>query len=127
MMIENVSSELRKYLEGKPVLSTLLGLGMYILYASAALILFDSIVYLGGFINGFITYLFYLGIVLCLASLNFQALMIGFAAGAVEAIIRLFQGFFWEFGFYINWHALFTLLIFGFFAYLAYKKAFKKA
>lgn len=126
-MIENVCSELRKYLEGKPILSSMLGFDKIILYVAAAFMLLSSIVYFGGFLNALFFYVFILGIVLCLADRQFRALTIGLAADALAAIINLFKGFFSEFGFYVNWNALLALLVFGFFAYEAYKKTLKKA
>ncbi len=126
-MIENVSGELKKYLEGKPFFSALLSFDMIILYVSVALMLLGDIISLGSFINALIFYVFMLGIVLCLANANFQALMIGLGVRAIIAIVNLFQGFFWEYGGYLSWSALFALLIYGYFAYASYNKTLKKA
>jgi hypothetical protein len=100
---------------------------MIILYVSVALMLLGDIISLGSFINALIFYVFMLGIVLCLANANFQALMIGLGVRAIIAIVNLFQGFFWEYGGYLSWSALFALLIYGYFAYASYNKTLKKA
>ncbi|NLW02286.1 MAG: hypothetical protein GX027_03365 [Clostridiaceae bacterium] len=126
-MIENVSGELRKYLEGKPFISALLGFGMIILYVSLGIMLFHSFVFLGGFIGGLIEYIFIFAVVLCLANADFQTLMIGLGARAVIALIHLFQGIFGEYFQYFSWSAFFALLIYGFFAFMAFKKTDKKA
>ena len=125
-MIENVSGELKKYLEGKPFFSALLSFDMIILYVSVALMVLGDIISLGSFINALIFYVFMLGIVLCLANANFQALMIGLGVRAIIAIVNLFQGF-REYGGYLSWSALFALLIYGYFAYASYNKTLKKA
>lgn len=53
--------------------------------------------------------------------------MIGLGVRAIIAIVNLFQGFFWEYGGYLSWSALFALLIYGYFAYASYNKTLKKA
>lgn len=120
-MIENVNGELKKYFESKPVLSSLLGIDMIILYGCVALSILSVFVYLGGIISSIIYYAFFLGVLLCLANNNFMALMIGFG---VKAIIELISFFRWLFSEYLgfNWSSLFAVLVFGFFAYMAFKK-----
>lgn len=126
-MIENVSAELKKYFEGKSMFSSLLGIGSYILYGAAALSLLNCIVSLGGFVSAIITYVFILGVLLCLANLDFNALMIGFGAAALGELILLFRGFFSEDGAFLSWDALFAVIIYGYFAYASYMKTLKKA
>ena len=60
-MIENVNNELKKYFESKPIISSLLGLDMILLYGCVALMLLNSFVYLGGIISGILLYVLYLG------------------------------------------------------------------
>lgn len=123
-MIENVNSELKKYFEGKPILAALIGFDMIILFVAAGLSLLGDIVNLGGFINGLIPYVLFLGILLCLANNKFQELAIGMGAVALGSLIALIRGFTFSF---FSWNAFFSLLIFGFFAYLAFMKSTKKA
>lgn len=126
-MIENVSAELKRYLEGKPFFSALLALDMIILYVAVGLMFIEVFVSLGSFVSSLVFYAFILGIVLCLANTSFQALAIGLGVRSLIAVIRLFQGFFYQYGGYLNWSALFALLIYGFFAYEAYKKTLRRA
>ncbi len=123
-MIENVNGELKKYLEGKPIVSKLLSLDMIILYVAVGLMILNTIVSLGGFVSGLLLYVLVLGVVLCLANSNYTALMIGLGANAaleiVSIIIYLFK--------YrvISWGSLYAAIIYGFFAFMAYKKTFSK-
>jgi len=126
-VFENVCSELRKYLETKPFLPVLLGIDKFILLIPLVFMLISVFTYLGGLIGSLVFYAFILGIVLCVANKNFQALMIGLGARALIALIELLQGFFSEFGFIFYWSSFFALLIYGFFAYEAYKKTLRKA
>ncbi|MGI6085776.1 MAG: hypothetical protein ACOYIF_10085 [Acetivibrionales bacterium] len=120
-MIENVSNELKKYFESKPIVSSLLGFDMIILYASVALTILDYFVYLGGIIGGIIYYAFILGILLCLANKNFSALMIGLGVRALIDLITFIRYLFNEYiGF--SWSLLYATLVYGFFAFMAYKK-----
>lgn len=125
-MIENVSNELKKYFESKPILSSLLSLDMILLFGCVALILLNSFVYLGGIISGLLFYAFILAILLCLANKNFSALMIGLG---VRALIELITFIMYLFNEYIgfSWSTLFALLIYGFFAFMAYKKTSVKS
>ncbi|MCX7772304.1 MAG: hypothetical protein N2376_04230 [Clostridia bacterium] len=122
-MIENVSNELKKYFEGKPIISSLLGLDMIVLYASVAFMLLDTFISFG-LLTSLVFYVFIVGILLCLANRNFNALMIGLGGAAVIELIRLIQQLTFE---YFSWSALFGLLIYGFFAYQAYKKSLGRA
>jgi len=119
-MIENVSNELKTYFEGKPVLSSLLMLDMYILLGCSALRFLDVFVYLGGIISGLLFYVFMLGILLCLAKKNFFALTIGLGAEALIDLIYLIRYLARNYGF--SWSSLFGLIIYGFLAYMAFKK-----
>ncbi|MGI6621991.1 MAG: hypothetical protein GX227_09315 [Clostridiaceae bacterium] len=120
-MIENVNVELKKYFESKPILSSLIGMDMIILYGCAALMLIGAFAYLGGIISSIIYYAFFLGILLCLANNNYQALMIGLG---VKALIELITFIKWLFNEYLgfSWSSLFAVLVFGFFAFMAFKK-----
>lgn len=125
-MIENVSNELKKYFESKPIVSSLLGLDMIIIYVSVALMALSSFVYLGGIISGLLFYVFILSILLCLANKKFDALMIGLGVKAILEIISFFRQLFNKYlGF--SWGALFAVLIYGFFTYMAYKKTYTKS
>ncbi|NLP00670.1 MAG: hypothetical protein GX386_10340 [Clostridiaceae bacterium] len=117
-MIENVNNELKKYFESKPVISSLLGFDMIILYGCVALMLLNSFVYLGGIISGILFYIFILAVLLCLAKNNFNALMVGLG---VKVLIELIS---FRYGFY--WSTLYAVLIYGFFAFMAYKKSMVK-
>lgn len=123
-MIENVSSELKKYFEGKPLISSLLGLDMILLYGAVALMILNSLVSLGGLISGLLFYIFLFSILLCLANTNFSALMIGLGAYSaykfIDLIITIFKYRI------LSWGTLYAVLIYGFFAYMAYKKSLAK-
>lgn len=122
-MIENVSNELKKYFEGKPIVSALLGLDMILLLG---VVLLDFLgIFVGlGLIGALIDYAMILAILLCLANRNFNALMMGLGAKAIVEIVTLIywlarmQTFFWE--------SFFSIIIFGFFAYMAYKKTLER-
>ena len=120
-MIENVSNELKTYFEGKPVISSLLSFDMYILLGCSALRFLDIFVNLGGIISGLLYYVFILGILLCLAKKNFFALTIGLGVEALIDLIYLIKYLSGDYGFF-SWSSLFGLLVFGFFAYMAFKK-----
>jgi len=127
-VIENVSGELKKYLEGKPVISVLLSFGAIILYVALGIMLIGTFTFLGGFISTLIQYVFYLGIILCLANADFQALLIGLGGRTLIALIALIMTIASDLREYLNWwDPIFALLIFGFFTYLAYKKVARKA
>jgi len=126
-VIENVSSALKKYLEGKPYLSALLSFAAIILYVTVGIMLFNSFVYLGGFISGLLEYVFYLAIVLCLANADFQALMIGLGVRSIVAIVNLCQALFDDYLNFFSWSSFFAILVYGFFAYMAYTKTVRKA
>lgn len=117
-MIENVNNELKKYFEGKPIVSSLLGLDMIILYGSVALMLLNSFLYLGGIISGILFYVFIFAILLCLANNNFSALMIGLGVYVLVRLISFRYGF--------SWSTLYAVLIYGSFTFMAYKKAMAK-
>jgi len=119
-MIENVSNELKTYFGGKPVLSSLLVLDMYILLGCSILRFLDVFIYLGGIISGLLFYVFILGILLCLANKNFFALTIGLGIEALINLIYIIRYLARNYGF--SWSSLFGLLIYGFFTYLAFKK-----
>ncbi len=123
-MIENVSNELRKYFEGKPVISSLLGLDMVLLYGYVALMIINSFFYLGGLISALLFYLFIISILLCLANKNFNVLMIGLGAVAVVNLIE-FLVFLFKYESF-SWSYLFAVIVYGFFAYSAYKKTLAK-
>lgn len=120
-MIENVSNELKTYFEGKPILSSLLAFDMYILLGSSALIFLDVFVNLGGIIGGLLSYVFILGVLLCLAKKNFFALTIGLGIEALINFIFLIKSLSGKYGFF-SWSSLFGLVIYGFFAFMAFKK-----
>ncbi len=120
-MIENVSNELKTYFEGKPIISSLLAFDMYILLGCSALRFLDIFVNLGGIISGLLYYVFILGILLCLAKKNFCALTIGLGVEALIDLIYLIKYLSGDYGFF-SWSSLFGLLVFGFFAYMAFKK-----
>lgn len=126
-MFENVCTELRKYLETKPVFPVLLGFGHIILYVTVGFFFINAFAYLGNLVVSLLFYAFMVSVVLCVANKNFQALMIGFGVRVIIYLINLFQGFFFEYGFLMDWSALFGILVYGFFAYEAYKKTLKKA
>ncbi|NLX64341.1 MAG: hypothetical protein GX022_06180 [Clostridiaceae bacterium] len=119
-MIENVGNELKAYFEGKPLLSSLLVLDMYILLGCSVLRFLDIFVYLGGIISGLLFYVFILGILLCIANKNFFALIIGLGIEALINLIYLIRYLARHYGF--SWSSLFGLLIYGFFTYMAFKK-----
>lgn len=120
-MIENVSYELKKYLEGKPVLPALLSIDMYFLIGVSALRFLDIFVNLGGIISGLLYYAFMLGIILCLANRNFFALTIGLGIEALNDLIYFIRYLSGDFGFF-SWSSLFGLIVYGFFTYMAFKK-----
>jgi len=124
-MIENVSNELKTYFESKPLLSSLLVFDLYILLGCSVLRFLDVFVYLGGIISGLIFYVFILGILLCLAKKNFFALTIGLGVEALINLIYLIRYLARNYGF--SWSSLFGLIIYGLFAYMAYKKYSAKA
>lgn len=124
-MIENVGSELKKYFEGKSMLAALLGFDIIIFFGTIAIYALELVFYLGGIINGLLLYVFLLGIILVLANLNFNMLFIGLGARAAIALIDFFITLFRQYGFFY-WGGLFTTAIFGFLAYLAYKKTQNK-
>jgi len=126
-VFENVCTELRKYLETKPVFPVLLGFGHIILYVTVGFFFINAFTYLGNLVVSLLFYAFMVSVVLCVANKNFQALMIGFGVRVIICLINLFQGFFFEYGFLMDWSALFGILVYGFFAYEAYKKTLKKA
>ena len=120
-MIENVSNELKTYFEGKPILSSLLAFDMYILVGCSALRFLDIFVYLGGIISGLLFYVFILGILLCITKKNFFALTIGLGVEALINLIYLIKYMTATYAFF-SWSSLFGLIIYGFFAYMAFKK-----
>ncbi|MGI6050707.1 MAG: hypothetical protein ACOYEI_07770 [Acetivibrionales bacterium] len=124
-MIENLNGELKKYLEGKPVVSALLSFDMIVLYVAAGLMLLNLITPLGGFVSGLLLYVLLLGVVLCLANNNFTALMIGLGVKAGIEIVYLLISIFGKYRAF-SWSSLYAAVIFGFFAFLAYKKTFSK-
>jgi len=119
VMIQNVSNELKTYFESKPVLSSLLNFGMYILLGCSALRFLDIFVYLGGIISGLLFYVFVLGILLCLAKKDFFALTIGLGVEALINLIYLIRYLARNYGF--SWSSLFGLIIYGFLAYTAFR------
>lgn len=123
-MIENVSSELKKYLQGKSFLAPLLGFDMIILYAGAALYLLGLFVSYPLFISWLLTYVFLLGIILCLANLNYNALFIGLGVKAVVSLIQFFI-FLFDSGSFVLM-CLADMALFGFLAYQAYLKTAKR-
>ena len=123
-MIENVSHELKKYLQGKSFLAPLLGFDMIILYACVALYLLDMFIYFSAFISWLLTYVFLLGIILCLANLNYNALFIGLGAKAAFSLIHFLIDLIGSGYFSLYWLA--DAALFGFFAYQAYLKTVKK-
>lgn len=120
-MVENVSNELKTYFEGKPILSSLLVFDMYILLGCSVLRFIDIFVYFGGIISGLLYYVLILGILLCLAKKNFFALTIGLGIEALIDLIYLIKNLGGDYGFF-SWSSLFGLLVYGFFAYMAFKK-----
>lgn len=123
-MIENVSNELKKYFEGKPIISSLLGLDMILLLALVALDFIDIFIGLG-LISALVFYAMIVAILLCLANRNFNALMLGLGGKAViELVSLLFWLIRWE---NFLWASFFGIIIYGFFAYQAYKKTVARA
>lgn len=120
-MIENVSSELKTYFEGKPIISSLLAFDMYILLGCSALRFLDVFVNLGSIISALLYYVFILGILLCLAKKNFFALTIGLGIEALINLIYIIRYLPGDYGFF-SWSSLFGLAIYGFFAFMAFKK-----
>lgn len=120
-MIENVSNELKKYFEGKPILPALLAFDMYLLLGCSALRFLDIFINLGGIISGLLYYVLILGILLCLAKKNFFALTIGLGIEALIDLIYLIKYMSGDYGFF-SWSSLFGLLVYGFFAFMAFKK-----
>lgn len=124
-MVENVSGELKKYLEGKPFISKLLSFDMIILYASVALMIINIITYLGGIISGLILYVFVLGILLCIANNNYTALTLGLGVAALIEVVKLIISIFSKYSLF-SWVSLYAVIIYGFFAYMAYNKTTQK-
>lgn len=87
--------------------------------------LLNLITPLGGFVSGLLLYVLLLGVVLCLANNNFTALMIGLGVKAGIEIVYLLISIFGKYRAF-SWSSLYAAVIFGFFAFLAYKKTFSK-
>ncbi len=119
-MIENVSNELKTYFESKPILSTLLAFDMYVLIGCSALRFLDVFLSLG-IISTLLYYVFFLGILLCLAKKNFFALTIGLGIEALIDLIYVIKYLPGEYGFF-SYSNFIGMLVFGFFAFLAFKK-----
>lgn len=124
-MIENVSGELKKYFEGKPIVSALLSLDMIILYVAAGLMVLNRIVSIGTFVSALLLYVLVFGAVLCLANNNFSAIMIGLGVKAGVDLVSLVISIFGRYRAF-SWSSLYSAIIFAFFAYMAYKKTFAK-
>ena len=123
-MIENVSNELKKYFEGKPIIASLLGLDMILLLGVVVLDFIDIFVGLG-IISALVFYAMIVAILLCLANRNFNALMMGLGGKAVVELVTLLYWLIrWE---SFLWGSLIGLIIYGFFAYQAYRKTVSRA
>lgn len=120
-MIENVSNELKKYFEGKPILPTLLAFDMYILLGVSLLRFLAIFIHFWSIISALFNYVLILGILLCLAKKNYFALTIGLGVEALMDLISLIRYLPGEYGFF-SWSSFYGLLIYGFFAYMALKK-----
>jgi len=118
-MIENVSNELKKYFESKPILPVLLPLDMYLLFGCVILYFIMIFVSLG-LIGSLVYYIFMLSLLLCIANKNFFALMIGLGARAlielIDFIVNLVK---YE---WFGWGYIFAIIVYGFFAYMAFRK-----
>jgi len=119
-MIENVSNELKKYFESKPVLSALLPVDMYLFFGCVILQFIMVFANLGGFISSLVYYLFFLSLLLCLANKNFFALMIGLGVKALTELIDFIK-YLAKYEMFM-WGYLFAILVYGFFAYMAFRK-----
>lgn len=119
-MIENVSNALKTYFEGKPILPALLAFDMYVLLGCSALNFLDIFINLG-IISTFLYYVFFLGILLCLAKKNFFALAIGLGVEALINLIYIIKYLPGDYGFF-SWSSFIGMLVYGFFAYMAFKK-----
>jgi hypothetical protein len=119
-VIENVSNELKKYFEGKPIMSSLLGLDMVLLLGLVVLDFIDIFIGLG-FISALILYGMLAAILLCLANRNFNALMLGLGGKTLVEFIALL---YWLIrGGIFSWSAFIAIIIYGFFAYQAFRKS----
>ena len=119
-MIENLNGELKKYLEGKPVVSALLSFDMIVLYVAAGLMLLNLITPLGGFVSGLLLYVLLLGVVYVLQTMLYRVDDRSGVKAGIEIVYLLIS----IFGKYraFSWSSLYAAVIFGFFAFLAYKR-----
>lgn len=124
-MIENVGVELKKYFQNVPVLSSLLGLDLIILFGGVLFLALGIFVSLGGFIAAVFTYVFYLGLLLTLANLNFNYLYMGLGCYTAISLIEWIVNLAGDYNIF-SWGHFIAFLLFGFLTYVTYMKSVKK-
>jgi len=93
---------------------------MYLFFGCVILQFIMVFANLGGFISSLVYYLFFLSLLLCLANKNFFALMIGLGVKALTELIDFIK-YLAKYEMFM-WGYLFAILVYGFFAYMAFRK-----
>lgn len=124
MGIEKVGIVWHEYCSNNKFLKILLPISIPLLLITAVIRLIENFVSFGSAAAVVIYVLFILGILLVFANSAYQILAMGFGIAAVDSVCSILRNLFKSHPTF-NWSAFLYVFIWGFFAYLAYKKSFK--
>ncbi len=124
MKFERVCQSLNVYFAQHPVFKVLLPLSVPIMLVCAVLEVVGRFISLGGVVNILVFWGFLLGLLLVLSLCNFKMASIGLvidgAGYVLSFLINLIRYH------YVSYSSLLYVLLFGFFAFQAYRKSFSK-
>lgn len=121
MKFEQVCQSALAYFQQHPVFRILLPLSIPIMFVAALLDILGIFVSLGSFVNALIFFAFFLALFLTLAQCNFRMAGIGLGVYALSSLIVLLIDII-KYKF-MPYGTLVHLLVYGFLAFLAYKKS----
>lgn len=120
---DNLRYELKTYLSRKPFFNIILPLDVFLVFGGISIVIINHFLNLGGLIYSIAYYSFILGLLLSFANNHDKYLYSGlFTYSAYYAMLVLQSAIFAKYKF-LDFYSLITCLIFGYFAYLAYKKS----
>ncbi len=119
----NISSELKSYLAGKPIFKVLLPIDMVFLFGGLIIMLLSNVfgINFGGLVSSIAYWGFILGLVLTFANLHDQFLYIGMWCYGAINLIDLLQGLFTKYPVF-GWGYVFRIAIYGGLGYLVFKR-----
>jgi len=123
MNFEQVCQSLNVYFGQKPLFKVLLPLSVPLMFVCVILQELGRFVSLGSVVSALSFIGFFVGILLVLSNCNFKMAAIGFGIYALGYVYNVLLSLIkYQ---YINYSSIIYLLLYGFFAYEAYKKTIK--